>query len=151
MRAIWRGALLVVLIFTAGCISGSVKPKETAAPLPTGTPAPAAAPAAKEMKPAEGIPSVNPFKGDAKAIAAGKEIFQVNCMPCHGADGKGTGLPNQPDFTNAAWWAGEKDDHHFMAVTNGVAGTPMPAWKDLLTEEERWKVLAYDYSLSQKK
>lgn len=149
MRAMWLAALLVVLIFTAGCISQMVpKPKETAAPVPTATPAPMVAPEHKEMMPAVGIPSVNPFKGDAKAIAAGKAIYEVNCQPCHGANGKGTGLPNQPDFTNATWWAEEKDDHLFTAVSEGVAGTPMLAWKDILTPDERWQVLAYGHSLA---
>lgn len=144
MRTIWFVALLAALMFTAGCAS-QPSPKETTAPIPTTTSAPTTAPAPVPA----GVPSVNPFKGDAAAIVAGKTIYDVNCMACHGADGKGMGLPNQPDFTSAAWWAAEEDSDLFMAVTNGV-GTAMPPWKDLLTEDERWKALAYEHSLSQK-
>lgn len=82
------------------------------------------------------------------AIVAGKAIYEVNCMPCHGSNGKGVGLPNQPDLTNAAWWAKEEDSHLFKAVSEGVAGTAMVAWKDRLTPDEIWKVLAYEHSMA---
>ena len=155
MRKIWLVISLAVMFLVAGCLSTDfMKPKETAPDIPVATPAPEHEKAPMEgMKDAhaaheagEGIPEVNPFKGDAAAIKAGKEIYQVNCMPCHGSNGKGTGLPNQPDFTNATWWAGEEDSHLFKAVSEGVPGTAMPAWKDLLSKDEIWKVLAYENS-----
>lgn len=29
--------------------------------------------------------------GDPEAIARGQQLFQINCMVCHGTDGRGTG------------------------------------------------------------
>ena len=39
----------------------------------------------------EGLPEINPFAGDAKAIKSGKSWFRNTCSPCHGgrADGMG--------------------------------------------------------------
>src|ERR1700753_1423733 len=34
---------------------------------------------------------VNPFAGNAEAIAAGKNLFEENCSKCHGQDAEGKG------------------------------------------------------------
>ena len=36
-------------------------------------------------------------------------------------------------------------------VTNGIPGSAMPAFKDQLSDEERWDVLNYLHSLASKK
>jgi putative copper resistance protein D len=35
------------------------------------------------------------------------------------------------------------DGHLFLWISSGVPGTPMPAFADRLTEEERWHVVNY--------
>ena len=76
---------------------------------------------------------------------------------CHGADGKGTGpvaqgLPHPPaDLTHHFHRApGDGDAYLFWRVSEGGQVEPfkssqstMPAYKTVLSEDQRWDVLAY--------
>jgi Cu/Ag efflux protein CusF len=78
-------------------------------------------------------------------------------MVCHGTDGKGTGpaakgLPHAPaDLTHHFHRApGDGDAYLFWRVSEGGQVEPfqsmqstMPAFKTVLTEDQRWDVLAY--------
>jgi mono/diheme cytochrome c family protein len=95
--------------------------------------------------------------GDAAAIARGAQLFQTYCLMCHGADGKGTGplargLPHPPaDLTHHFHRApGDGDAYLFWRVSEGGQVEPfkssqsaMPAFKAILSEDQRWDVLAY--------
>ena len=95
--------------------------------------------------------------GDAAAIARGEQLFQTYCLMCHGADGKGTGpvakgLPHPPaDLTHHFHRApGDGDAYLFWRVSEGGQVEPfkssqsaMPAFKAVLSEDQRWDVLAY--------
>jgi mono/diheme cytochrome c family protein len=94
---------------------------------------------------------------DAAAIARGEQIFQTYCLMCHGADGKGTGpvakgLPHPPaDLSHHFHRApGDGDAYLFWRVSEGGQVEPfkssqstMPAYKTVLSEDQRWDVLAY--------
>jgi len=94
---------------------------------------------------------------DPAAIARGQQLFQTYCMVCHGTDGKGTGpaatsLPHAPaDLTHHFHRApGDGDAYLFWRVSEGGQVEPfrsmqsvMPAFKTVLTEGQRWDVLAY--------
>jgi mono/diheme cytochrome c family protein len=94
---------------------------------------------------------------DAGAIARGQQLFQTYCMVCHGTDGKGTGpaakgLEHAPaDLTNHFHRApGDGDAYLFWRVSEGGQVEPfksmkstMPAFKTVLSEDQRWDVLAY--------
>ena len=94
---------------------------------------------------------------DAAAVARGEPLFQTYCMACHGTDGKGTGpaaagLPHAPaDLTHHFHRApGDGDAYLFWRVSEGGQVEPfhsmqstMPAFKTVLTEDQRWDVLAY--------
>ncbi len=87
----------------------------------------------------------NPVPPTADNLDRAKRLFQVNCAMCHGPQGKGNGLvagyfeaykATKPfDFSQQEtkrkvegelWWV----------ITNGRAN--MPAFKNILTEDERW-------------
>ncbi len=94
---------------------------------------------------------------DADAIERGEEIYQKQCASCHGIDGKGTGplaqaLSHPPaDLTNNFHTSpGNGDAYLFWRVSEGgqvepfkSQGSRMPAFKDVLSESERWDVLSY--------
>jgi mono/diheme cytochrome c family protein len=94
---------------------------------------------------------------DADAIARGEKIYIQQCVVCHGADGQGTGpmaesLSHPPaDLTNNFHTGpGNGDAYLFWRVSEGGTvepfksqGSQMPAFKDTLSESQRWDVLAY--------
>jgi len=90
---------------------------------------------------------------DEKVLAAGKEIFEgkknidVNCGACHGLNGVPvlTGTRDLRDASLINQWS---DSYWFWRVSEGVPNTAMTGWKDKLTEEERWQVIAYARTFS---
>jgi mono/diheme cytochrome c family protein len=98
---------------------------------------------------------------NARTIAHGKEIYEARCAVCHGArgDGKGPGaasLQVKPaDFTDRKMVAEMTDSFWFWRVSEGGTvepfkseGSAMPAWKGVLSEQDRWAVIAYQHTLS---
>jgi mono/diheme cytochrome c family protein len=110
-----------------------------------------------ETPPAEYANARSTRWGDAAAIARGQQLYQTYCLMCHGADGKGTGpvakgLPHPPaDLTHHFHRApGDGDAYLFWRVSEGGQVEPfkssqsaMPAYKTVLSEDQRWDVLAY--------
>ena len=99
---------------------------------------------------------------DQKIKAEGKKIFEektqtvksrekgeeeVQCAKCHGKDGK----PEKrgvKDMRSAKLFNRFSDSYWFWRMSEGVPKTRMPSWKNVLTEEERWKVMAYEHTYS---
>jgi mono/diheme cytochrome c family protein len=78
----------------------------------------------------------------------GRLIFEDRCASCHGLQGRGDGpqapfLSPRPASLISAGTSVKSDSELLAVITNGKARTAMPAWKDLLTEEQRRDVLAY--------
>jgi len=94
----------------------------------------------------------NPVPGGAKAVADGKKSAQANCVPCHGATGKGDGAaaaalnPKPADWTSKRV-QDEPDGEIFWKISNGRGA--MPPWKHL-PETERWSLIHYIRSLKAK-
>ena len=95
----------------------------------------------------------NPLTVDAKLLAQGKSIFKSKCQKCHGPAGRGDGPDADPDhqenmdLTQASRAAKNPDGVMFYKVTNGRKKPKMQAFKDQLTEEQIWAVVAYAQSL----
>jgi mono/diheme cytochrome c family protein len=82
----------------------------------------------------------------------GKPIYEDRCASCHGLQGRGDGpqapfLSPRPGNLVSAGISVKSDKELLAVIANGKPRTAMPAWKDLLTEEERRDVLAYIRSL----
>jgi len=87
----------------------------------------------------------------------GEAIYKKRCLQCHGDEGDGLGPAaerlNPPPrdftlglykFTSAAFDADlPNDDDLFRMVRDGMPGTAMPGWEDLLSEQNMWDVIAY--------
>jgi mono/diheme cytochrome c family protein len=95
----------------------------------------------------------NPLTVDAKLLATGKAIFKDKCQKCHGATGKGDGPDADPDaqedmdLTRASRAAKNPDGVVFYKAWNGRKKPKMPAFKDDLSKEQIWSVVAYVQTL----
>jgi len=92
--------------------------------------------------------------GDA---AKGKDIYDKRCTWCHGPDGDGAGAvqdrlnPPPRDFTYGSYKIktssfdslAPNDDDVFRMIRDGMPGTAMPGWSDLLAEQDMWDLVAY--------
>lgn len=96
----------------------------------------------------------NPFAGDPKAVAAGKELFMKNCKRCHGPGGLGDGPDAEPDsaqdmdLTVAKRAARNPDGVVFYKMWNGRKKPKMPAVKNEgLTKEQAWQIVSFVQTL----
>ncbi len=95
----------------------------------------AAAPAATEPVPAFD----KAYMASAKALTAGKEVWDMQCRHCHGNSAYPGKAPKLAP-------GGMEPDFIFDRVTYGFR--KMPPWKDVFTIEQRKAVVAYIKSSS---
>ena len=91
-----------------------------------------------------------------KVLAVGKKVFTDKCQKCHGQKGLGDGPDADPDhaeemnLTNPKRADRNSDGVVFYKVMNGRRSPKMPAFKDELSKEQIWSVVAYAQSLRKK-
>jgi putative heme-binding domain-containing protein len=75
---------------------------------------------------------------DPQSIAEGARLFGTNCgnAYCHGTRGMGGGAPRLRD-------KGIESDYAFKAISNGIPGTSMPAFKTELSDEQIRMIVAF--------
>jgi mono/diheme cytochrome c family protein len=93
-----------------------------------------------------GVPP-NPISADQTSLQRGNELFQINCVVCHGTGGKGDGpiaskLLNKPFDLTSFPIHSITDGGIFFVISTGVPGK-MPALNENLTVRERWDVVNY--------
>jgi len=81
--------------------------------------------------------STNPVKGDIKR---GAQVYQENCIECHGVNGEGV---TGPALANPSALAHNTDEFIRHAIRNGRQQTPMPAFKDKLSTQDIDNVTAF--------
>lgn len=96
---------------------------------------------------------------DPKVIAAGKKIYMEGvpdpddggkiqkCAKCHGEDGNPK-LRGARDFRAETKINRYSDSYFFWRVSEGVPKTKMKGWKERLTDEQRWQVIAFIHTFS---
>lgn len=81
------------------------------------------------------------------SIAAGAELYQEQCVPCHGLEGLGDGqraAQMEPPPANFRMHVPLHSDHELHGyISQGFPGTDMPAFADKLTPEEIWYLVNY--------
>jgi mono/diheme cytochrome c family protein len=98
----------------------------------------------------------NPHTVDDKLLASGKAIYKDKCQKCHGPGGLGDGPDADPDhaedmdLTNPKRAERNADGVVFYKVWNGRRKPKMPAFKDELSKDQAWAVVAYAQSLRRK-
>lgn len=89
----------------------------------------------------------NPIAPTFASIDAGRVLYQQNCLVCHGVNGRGDGpgAPqlNPPPADFRVHMPQHPDWQFFNFISDGLAGTAMPAWRDKLSDEEIWNTLNY--------
>ncbi len=92
------------------------------------------------------------------AVRAGADVYErMQCAKCHGEDGRGNpdneleddlGRPIVAfDFTTGVYKGGGSFEDIYRSFTTGLDGTPMPSYDASLTEDERWELVYFVYSL----
>ncbi len=100
-----------------------------------------------------------PWTDKRSSIAAGKVVYkQLGCATCHGDQGRGDGpiadslfddrhSPIRPrDLVREPYKGGESVRDIYLRVSNGMDGTPMPAFTSA-SDQDRWHLAAYVASL----
>ena len=89
-----------------------------------------------------------PSAGLTPAEKRGQDIYFANCAFCHAPDGSGRNwigsflIPRPRDLNHPA--VRQRDAASLgRAIANGMAGTSMPAWKDVLNESQIGDVVSY--------
>ena len=110
-------------------------------------------PVATDALPVEGaayslmLGASNPVPADQASLQRGAELFKINCVLCHGPQGKGDGplaskLKNKPFDLTSFPIHSYTDGGIFFIISTGVPGK-MPALNENLTVRERWDVVNY--------
>jgi glucose/arabinose dehydrogenase len=86
----------------------------------------------------------NPFARQAKAAAAGADLYTGKCASCHGPNGTGQG--NVPPLARGPVQSAP-DGEVFWFITQGSVENGMPSWASL-PENQRWQLVTYIKSLA---
>jgi mono/diheme cytochrome c family protein len=86
---------------------------------------------------------LNPFAGEATAVAAGAKLYRQNCASCHGDDA--AGLSNRPSLHSERVRAASPGELEWL-LKNGSMRNGMPSWSRL-PEQQRWQIVSYLKSL----
>jgi len=86
---------------------------------------------------------LNPFAGQADAVAAGHRMFEDHCAKCHGEDALGRG--KRPSLRSDRVQHAT-DGEIFWLLKNGNLAKGMPTWA-ALPEPMRWQVVTFIKSL----
>jgi mono/diheme cytochrome c family protein len=89
---------------------------------------------------------------ESASVARGRVVYFKRCWMCHGDAGQGEGPsgdnlnPPPANFTDADVRDVTKmpDSRWFWRVSEGVGNSAMPIWRLLLSQQDRWDVIAYE-------
>lgn len=101
----------------------------------------------------------NPYRGNPRAIEVGQSAFNQACARCHGLDANTAGGVPAPDLRRVNGYCrsiakpdvkaaclADNDQYFKKSVQLGktvVGIVHMPAWKDVLIQEDVWAIQAF--------
>ncbi len=82
----------------------------------------------------------------------GESRFNITCLPCHGKLGDGRGMVALRGFRRPPSYHEDRlrnapTSHFYDVITNGFGA--MPSYAEVVTPEDRWKIIAYIRALQQ--
>ena len=102
----------------------------------------------------------NPTPDTPASVAAGRAVYQANCVICHGPQGLGDGpaaftLQPRP-FNLQVHVPQHAPGELFYWISEGIPSTAMPAWsvvdpatgKPKLSDTERWEIIRFLQALA---
>jgi mono/diheme cytochrome c family protein len=105
------------------------------------------------------LPEAPGWFADERELAVrarkGAALFTLACASCHGETGDGKGAaaaelrdawedPCPPaDLRQPVLRVGRRPEDIYRVLVTGIAGTPMPAFNEAVTEEQRWELVAF--------
>lgn len=93
----------------------------------------------------------SPYPNAQMVIDDGAEVYDANCKACHGPRGRGDGdagldlVPSPALLAHMMDEQGRVDEYLFWSIAEGGKpfDTAMPAFKDRLSDDQVWQVIAY--------
>jgi cytochrome c oxidase cbb3-type subunit 3 len=83
---------------------------------------------------------------DAGAAARGATLFEINCVSCHMADGRGDRTQGAPNLTDADWLYGGDRASIEKSIYRGPFGV-MPPWQGRLSDATITALAVYVHTL----
>jgi len=89
----------------------------------------------------------NPVPRSQASIARGQELYQQNCVICHGLNARGDGPlaaslnPRPADLRLHV--SQHTEGQLWTWVSDGFPGSAMPAFRSTLSDEDRWNIINY--------
>lgn len=100
--------------------------------------------------------SIPEWVGSAQSVAKGKAVYaKMGCANCHGELGLGDGHsaatlkdaednPIKPfNFREGSLKGGARVEDIYRTFYTGLAGTPMPSFGGILSDEDNWHLVSY--------
>lgn len=98
-----------------------------------------------------GATLTNPITVTPEVLQRGEQVYQNNCLVCHGAEGAGNGpvvgpgkFPNGPSLVSGT--ALTRSPGYIYAIIRVGRGL-MPSYAERVAHDDRWAVVAYIRSL----
>jgi mono/diheme cytochrome c family protein len=94
----------------------------------------------------------NPVRADDEAeLSAGMGLYRDNCLGCHGDFGKPSAWGSKGFYPRVPQFADHPPDltaeEMYVAVKSGVRYSGMGAWKDMMSDQDIWRVVTFLHEL----
>ncbi len=89
---------------------------------------------------------VNPVRKSPESLERGRQLYEVHCLVCHGAQGRGNGLVGQkfvpqPMNLTLDYVQLQPDGQLYYTISHGSIA--MPYYRQAIAAEDRWNVINY--------
>ena len=97
------------------------------------------------------VGSKSPYLSNSDVIREGDKLYRQQCSACHGATGMGDGAvasslsPSPAVLDRLVQMPMAVDEYLLWSISEGgeAFGTDMPAFKEQLSQDDIWKIVAY--------